>query len=253
MAPHLKGRQFYSDDMRGFNFSRSKATITESHRQSCSALRQVRQSSIARRAERADRRLPAAVRRRESVTGARSVGATADLAWQRRHDADPFRRIEQCHACVVAGTRRFTLFPPEQIANLYVGPLGHAPTGTPISLASLANPDFKQFPRLREALCECLRRRARAGRRALIPALWWHHVESLAKYNILVNYWWKGNPEAVTNADTALNCLLHCLLTLQQLPRARRDAWRVTFRPLHFQCRCRVVRLHTRACSRRAG
>src|SRR5438309_4423614 len=29
MPPHVHGRLFYSDDMRGFNFSRSKATIAE--------------------------------------------------------------------------------------------------------------------------------------------------------------------------------------------------------------------------------
>jgi hypothetical protein len=156
-------------------------------------------------------------------------------------------------ACVVAGTRRFTLFPPEQIANLYVGPLGHAPTGTPISLASLANPDFKQFPRLREALANAFVAVLEPGDALYIPALWWHHVESLAKYNILVNYWWKGNPEAVTNADTALNC--PAALPADAAAAAARAARRMAcpFRPLHFQCRCRVVRLHTRACSRRAG
>ena len=60
-------------------------------------------------------------------------------------------------ACVVAGTRRFTLFPPEQVGNLYIGPIGHAPTGTPISLVSLENPDFDRFPRFRDALSAALR------------------------------------------------------------------------------------------------
>jgi len=45
-------------------------------------------------------------------------------------------------ACVVAGRRRFTLFPPEQIANLYIGPIDFAPTGTPISLVNLPDPGF---------------------------------------------------------------------------------------------------------------
>src|SRR5262249_15981885 len=54
--------------------------------------------------------------------------------------------------CVVSGRRRFTLFPPEQAANLYIGPLDFAPTGAPMSLVSLRDPDFSRFPRFREAL-----------------------------------------------------------------------------------------------------
>src|SRR4029077_8155459 len=54
--------------------------------------------------------------------------------------------------CVVSGRRRFTLFPPEQIANLYVGPLDFAPTGAPMSLVSLRQPDLTRFPKFRSAL-----------------------------------------------------------------------------------------------------
>ena len=59
--------------------------------------------------------------------------------------------------CVVAGRRRFTLFPPEQIANLYIGPLDFAPTGAPMSLVSLRNPDFERYPKFREALAAAQR------------------------------------------------------------------------------------------------
>ena len=55
-------------------------------------------------------------------------------------------------ACVVAGRRRFTLFPPEQVANLYIGPLDFAPTGAAMSMVSLRDPDFTRYPKFRDAL-----------------------------------------------------------------------------------------------------
>lgn len=53
-------------------------------------------------------------------------------------------------ACVAAGHRRFTLFPPDQTANLYIGPLDHNVAGQPLSMVDMADPDFARFPRFRE-------------------------------------------------------------------------------------------------------
>lgn len=92
------------------------------------------------------------------------------------------------------GRRRFTLFPPEQIANLYIGPIGHAPTGTPISLVSFREPDFERFPRFREALAAAHVAELEPGDALFIPTLWWHHVESLDKHNVLVNYCGRERP-----------------------------------------------------------
>jgi len=41
-------------------------------------------------------------------------------------------------ACVVAGQRRFTLYAPEHIAKLYMGPIDNTMAGPPVSLAASA-------------------------------------------------------------------------------------------------------------------
>jgi hypothetical protein len=129
-------------------------------------------------------------------------------------------------ACVVCGTRRFTLFPPEQLPNLYVGPLDFAPTGAAISLARLDRPDDPRFPRLKMALAAAQAAELHEGDAIYIPPLWWHHVESLEQLNALVNYWW--SPVDVPGYATghARAALFHCLLAFRALPAAERAAWR---------------------------
>ena len=39
-------------------------------------------------------------------------------------------------ACVIAGRRRFTLYAPELIGRLYIGPIDHTMAGPPVSLAA---------------------------------------------------------------------------------------------------------------------
>ena len=59
-------------------------------------------------------------------------------------------------ACVVSGRRRFTLFPPEQLPNLYVGPLDFTPPAHALRLLDLAHPAYQAYPRFREALAAAL-------------------------------------------------------------------------------------------------
>lgn len=129
-------------------------------------------------------------------------------------------------ACVVCGVRRFTLFAPEQVRNLYVGPLDFAPTGAAIGIARLDRPDDPRFPRLKDALAEAQVADLHPGDAIYIPPMWWHHVESLARINALVNYWWKPVPATGQAPNTALGCLMHCILTFRSLPPAERAAWK---------------------------
>ncbi|MBV8501964.1 MAG: cupin-like domain-containing protein [Paucibacter sp.] len=129
-------------------------------------------------------------------------------------------------ACVVAGRRRFTLFPPEQVGNLYIGPLDLTPAGQPISLVDHARPDLERFPRYAEALRHAQTFELLPGDALFIPSQWWHGVEALEPISALVNFWWRQSPVFM---DPSINALLMALLSLRDLPPAQRDAWRALF------------------------
>lgn len=135
-------------------------------------------------------------------------------------------------ACVVAGRRRFTLFPIEQYPNMYVGPLDFTPAGQPISLVDTRNPDLETFPRFRQALEAAEVAELDAGDAIYIPTLWWHGVESLTSFGMLVNYWWRDVP---AHFGACMNALLYGALSLKDLPPAQRQSWKAVFDYLIFQ------------------
>jgi hypothetical protein len=129
-------------------------------------------------------------------------------------------------ACVVVGARRFTLFPPDQIANLYPGPLEPTPGGQVVSLVDLRAPDLERFPDFARALDVAHVADLEAGDALIYPALWWHNVEALAPFNMMVNYWWNDVPAFM---DTPMNTVLHGLLSLRDRPEQEKQAWRAIF------------------------
>jgi len=129
-------------------------------------------------------------------------------------------------ACVLRGRRRFTLFAPEQVGNLYIGPLEFAPTGAAISLARLDRPDDPRWPRLKTALAAAQVAELAPGDAIYIPPMWWHHVTSLDPINALVNYWWKFVRSDGYAPPTALGCLMHDILAFRSLPAAEKRAWK---------------------------
>lgn len=130
-------------------------------------------------------------------------------------------------ACVVAGRRRFTLFAPDQVGNLYIGPLEHTPSGAPISVVHPNPPDFERYPRYRDALASARVADLEPGDALYIPPLWYHQVEALEKVNLLVNYWWPvvGARDLPTPAAT----LMQAIQVLNALPPDQRDAWAEMF------------------------
>ncbi|MEG3145488.1 cupin-like domain-containing protein [Sphingomonas sp. RT2P30] len=129
-------------------------------------------------------------------------------------------------AVCAVGRRRFTLFPPDQTPNLYPGPLEPTPGGQVVSMVNFAAPDLALHPDFPVAAAAGEIAEMEPGDVLIYPALWWHQVEALDRFNVLVNYWWN---EAQPFADTPMTTLLHGLLSLRDRPRAEKQAWRVLF------------------------
>lgn len=135
-------------------------------------------------------------------------------------------------ACVVYGRRRFTLFPTEQVDNLYVGPIDRTPSGQPISLVDFDKPDFDRFPKFREALKHAQTVVLEPGDAIFVPSMWWHHVKALSDCNLLVNYWWLDNPEYLGSPFSAL---MHAVMSMRHLPPAQRRAWQTLMNHYVFE------------------
>ena len=132
-------------------------------------------------------------------------------------------------AVVAAGRRRFTLFPPEQIHNLYMGPLDPTPAGQPISLVDFTAPDFERFPRFQRALDAGFVAELEPGDAIFIPSMWFHHIEGLSPVNLLINAWWRQTPK---HMDSPVSALHLALMTMRNLPAKERRIWQHHFQ--HF-------------------
>jgi hypothetical protein len=197
------GRIFYRDDLASFNFSRRPASLSATVDRLLEIADSPQAPTIFLESVSAAAYLPAfaaghrmplldeRVEPRVWIGNAVKVNTHFDLAYN--------------IACVVGGRRRFTLFPPEQLPNLYVAPLDFTPSGAPVSLVQFTQPDHARFPRYAEAL---------------------RH----APFNVLVNYWWNG----AQNFGAPHGALLHSLLTIRDLPPDQRAVWASIFEQLVF-------------------
>jgi hypothetical protein len=234
VPPQWKGRMFYEDGLRDFNFIREKLCVSAVLRQIARYSHFPAPPSVAMQCAPIAECIPGFTAQNRLPLLSDSV---LPKLWLGNRFITPAHFDEMSNiACVVSGARRFTLFPPEQIANLYIGPLEYTPAGAPVSLVELENPDFARFPRFKDALAAAEVAELEPGDAIFIPALWWHHVVSLDVVNVLVNYWWE---EAATAGAriSPVHALLHSLLSIRHLPPAQRRAWGKIFEYFLFDPR----------------
>ncbi len=222
--PQIGGRFFYTDDIKALNFLRGVSPFQPFLDRMIRDRDNPNPYAVAVQSEEIPRLLPGFERENATDLVASDVIPRAWIG-NRIRVAPHFDHMENV-GVVVAGRRRFTLFPPEQLVNLYPGPHELTPAGTPISLVDLQEPDLTRFPRFAEAAEHAQSTVLDPGDAIYIPFHWWHGVDSLEPLNFFVNYWWNDRRK---DMGSPYDALMYGLFALKPLPPEQRDVWRMVF------------------------
>jgi hypothetical protein len=220
----VNGRFFYNDAFDDFNFKRGHATLGQVLNKISACRNDSERPTVYVGSTMIDEWFPAFNAENPSPIVRDDLLASLWIGNQSRVSAH--YDFPDNIACVVAGRRRFTLFPPEQLPNLYVGPVDLTPSGQAISLVDINNPDYERFPKYREAENAALVADMLPGDALFIPSMWWHNVEGLDDLNVLVNYWWCESPTYLGAPSVALK---HAMLAIKELPKSQREHWKRLF------------------------
>ena len=225
-APQVAGRLFYNDDFTKLNFEARRTSLGEVLDQIRLHLEDEHPPTTYIGSTLVDSYLPGMRKENDLGFAAHGVDAPPTI-WIGN------RTVASCHydapnniACVAVGRRRFTIFPPHQVFNLYPGPMELNPGGQVVSLVNFSNPDYERFPRFREALEHGYSATLEPGDAIFVPAMWWHHVEGLSPFNTLVNYWWNSAPKYI---PSPMSSLYHAIWSIRDRSDAEKQAWKEVF------------------------
>ena len=218
--PEEEGRFFYNADLTGFNFVQGRGRMDDFLRDLLLAREHAHPPAMAMQSEVISEVIPSFG---EANVLPLLKGVEPRIWIGNRIRVSPHCDLMENVACVVAGRRRFTLFPPDQLVNLYPGPFELTPAGTPVSMVDPYAPDLDRFPRFAAAWATAQRTELEPGDALYIPYMWWHGVDSLEPVSILVNYWWN---DVAKDISTPYDAMLHNILTFRHLPPGQRAVWR---------------------------
>lgn len=230
--PEIGGRFSYNGDLTGLNFTRAQSTLRAAFARLEAASREAKPCALAVQAAQARDITPgfAADNPAPLLTGAPDprlwIGNRVVVATH--HDLS--RNLAVC----VAGRRRFTLFPPDCIGDLYIGPLEFSPAGAPVSLVDATAPDLTRFPRFASAMAKAQTAELAPGDAIYIPYMWWHQVESLDSFSVLANYWWSETPPPQPGL-APIDVVMHARLAFSALSPEQRGAVRSLFDHVVFE------------------
>lgn len=229
-SPEIGGRFFYNEDLSGFNFHPERPQLGALLDTMLRHLHDPQSPTHYVGSTTVDTFLPGLRTENDLDLGDRQPLFSIWLGNRTRIAAH--QDLPDNLACVAVGHRRFTLFPPAQLANLYIGPLDFNPAGQAISLVDFAKPDFARFPKFADALAQAQVAELGPGDALFIPSLWWHHIEALDGFNVLLNYWWRQSPDFM---DSPMNALMLAIMSVRDLPTEQRSAWQEIFRHYVFE------------------
>jgi hypothetical protein len=227
--PEIGGRFFYNDDLSDFNFRRENVPLGVVLKTLLKYAAEDSPPSIYVASTTIDTWLPGFRAENDLALGV--LDPLASIWIGNRTRVPAHQDLPDNLACVAAGRRRVTLFPPQQLSNLYIGPLDFTPAGQAISLVDFEAPDYDRFPRFAQALEHAQVAELGPGDALFIPSMWWHYIQALEDFNVLVNYWWR---EAPAWMDTPMNALMLAIMTIRDLPPNQREIWDDVFRHYVF-------------------
>jgi hypothetical protein len=223
--PAIRGKYYYNPGFQGFNFERRIVKLSEALESVLEAVEQRDARSTYVGSVPTAHCLPGFVANNPTPLAATSAGPRIWLGTA-ANISSHYDTTDNL-ACVIAGRRRFTLYAPELIGRLYIGPIDNTMSGPPVSLAASAPTDSdKQYPLFEEIRDQALTAELETGDALYLPKLWWHQVESTAPLNGLINYWWDAFS---SGPDAPYTSLLFALITISERPLAERQAWKAFF------------------------
>ena len=220
--PSTKGRIFYSSDFTGFNYQSLRVSMKilldklEQHSSDSSP------PTIYMASTMVDHWLPEF--RNENDLLLAPINPLASIWIGNKTRIAAHYDLPDNIACSAVGRRRFTLFPPEQMDNLYPGPIDLAPGGQSISLVDFHEPNFEKYPKFHQAIQAAQVAELEPGDAIFIPSMWWHQVEAIGDLNTLINYWFR-DPAGAEHHGPPLAALQHAMLAFKDLEPNQKKTW----------------------------